>query len=516
MIVRYRRAILIIAAVAACAGLGIGLIVRSARPEVGESVAAGRPPQIHPDFAGIVIPPNIAPLNFSVQEPGTRFLVRLHSGGGEPIDIDSKSPKISIPRKRWRTLLDDNRGQDLQIDVFVQRDREWHQFDTIVNHIAGDEIDGHIAYRQIVPVHKWWREVSVHQRDLSTFQESVILDGTTLGEGCVNCHSFAGNKPDPMLIGVRSRRFGVATVLAHDGKVKKIGAKFGYTAWHPSGQVAAYSVNKAWQFFHAAGPEVRDVVDLDAALAYYSVKDENVKMVPRAADKARLESYPAWSPDGRYLYFCSAPLLWDDHNQIPPPRFAEVKYDLMRISYDLDADRWGDPEFVLSANQTGRSVLQPRISPDGKFLLFTMCDYGGFPIYQPSSDLYMMDLRSGDYSRLEVNSEYSESWHSWSSNSRWIAFSSKRQGGLFTRCYLSFVDENGKAHKPFVLPQYDPEFYDSFLKTFSVPELINGPVPVTGSQMTRAVRSDQVVSVDALSRPSKPTDPSMPWQDARE
>ena len=118
--------------------------------------------------------------------------------------------------------------------------------------------------------------------------------------------------------------------------------------------------------------------------------------------------------------------------------------------------QWGHAETVLSAEQTGLSILLPRVSPDGRFLLFCMCRYGCFPVYQPSSDLYMMDLATGRYSRLAINSEYSESWHSWSSNSRWIAFSSKRQGGLFTRTYLSYVDDDGTAYKPFVLPQRDP------------------------------------------------------------
>jgi dipeptidyl aminopeptidase/acylaminoacyl peptidase len=188
----------------------------------------------------------------------------------------------------------------------------------------------------------------------------------------------------------------------------------------------------------------------------------------------------------------------------------------MRIRYDLASDQWGDPELVLSAEQTGRSILQPRISPDGRFLLCCQCRYGSFPIYQPTSDLYMLDLDSGECTRLEINSEFSESWHSWSSNGRWIAFSSRRQGGLFTRCYLSFVDEAGRAHKPFLVPQRDPQFYDSLLKTISVPELITGPVPVTARQLTQAVVSDQAIAVDGISGASAPANHGGPWQPIRE
>ena len=168
----------------------------------------------------------------------------------------------------------------------------------------------------------------------------------------------------------------------------------------------------------------------------------------------------------------------------------------MRISYDIDKDQWGSLETVLSADQTGLSILLPRISPDGRYLLFCMCKYGCFPIYIQDSDLYMMDLEPGKYSKLtEANSQYSESWHSWSSNSRWFAFSSRRQGGIFTRTYLSHVDKSGKAHKPFVLPQKDPDFYNSFLKTYSVPELITAPVDVSSRTLARAVKSDDKIDV---------------------
>ena len=159
-------------------------------------------------------------------------------------------------------------------------------------------------------------------------------------------------------------------------------------------------------------------------------------------------------------------MLWEDRNKVPPENYNKVKYDLLRISYDIEKDQWGEVETVLSAQDTGLSILEPRISPDGRWLLFCMCDYGSFPVYHQSSDLYLMDLKAAQqtgqykYRRLDINSDQSESWHSFSSNSRWIAFSSKRHYGIFTRTYLSYVDKTGKVYKPIILPQKDPTFYD--------------------------------------------------------
>ena len=498
--------------VALCLVVGLWTAIWHARPRVDSAVAVPRLPRIRPDYSEIVIPPNIAPLNFAVRERGRRFVVRIRSEAGDPMEIVSDSAKIRIPLRRWRPLLDANRGKDLLLDVYAEVGGQWHRYRTIVNRIAEEDIDGHIAYRVVGPIHTRWRQIGVYQRDLTTYRESAVLEGASLDGGCVNCHSFAGNDPNRMFLGVRSRMLGDVTLLVANGEVKRIGSKFGYTAWHPSGRVAAYSVNKVRQLFHTAGAEVRDVVDIDAALVYYNLEARNVKMVPGASDKQRLESYPAWSPDGRYLYYSSAPIRWTDRNAVPRARYAEIKYDLMRIGYDVDADEWGEPETVLSAEETELSILMPRVSPDGKFLLFCMCRYGCFPIYQTTSDLYMMNLATGDYAKLDVNSEFSESWHSWSSNSRWIAFSSKRRGGYFTRCYLSFVDEAGRAHKPFILPQRDPEFYDSFVKTVSVPELITGPVPLSGRAVTRAARSGSVVAVDGFTGASPSAGVLEPWQ----
>ena len=42
-----------------------------------------RPPRIDPDYTDVVIPPNLAPLNFSVREPGTAFRVDIGSAGSD-------------------------------------------------------------------------------------------------------------------------------------------------------------------------------------------------------------------------------------------------------------------------------------------------------------------------------------------------------------------------------------------------------------------------------------------------
>ena len=494
----------------------LGSWVGSCSPKAIEKYGeVGREPNMSPDYSGTVIPANIAPLNFRILEDGQAYFVTVRSDHGRPISIFSKTGQIRILVRPWHALLDANRGRDVFFDIYVQgADRQWRRFRPLANTIAQEDIDETLVFRFMKPAYNWWKDIGIYQRNLTNYDVSVVLHGRSFGGGCLNCHSFVGNDPNTMTINLRSATYGSDTLLARHGTVEKIGAKWGYTAWHPSGAIAVYSLNKVTQFFHAGGMEVRDVVDLDSALVCYRVQSQKATCPEELADKERLETYPTWSPDGKYLYFCSAPILWKDRNAVPPENYEKLKYDLRRIPYDVATDQWGKAETILSAEETGQSILLPRISPDGRFLIFCMCRYGCFPAYQPSSDLYLMDLATRQYRKLPINSEFSESWHSWSSNSRWLAFSSKRQGGLFTRTYLSYVDSEGTTHKPFVLPQRDPTCYDSLLETYSVPELVKGPITVRKSLLARAARAKPSVAPEIpITGASPKAVPSEPWQE---
>ena len=474
--------------------------VGSCRDETPESVVTvPRPPKVTPDYASIVVPPNIAPLNFVIREPGRKYQARIHSTAGKAIEVVSRTGEIVIPPHRWSDLLTHNAGQELYVDVCVKTEAAtWSRYETIVNTIAAEQIDPYLVYRYMTPSSYAGKPLRICQRNLESFAEETVLDTKSFGDGCVHCHSFIGNSPGKILIGMRHITLASATLYGHDGRVDKIGTKLGYTAWHPSGKIVAYSVNDVRQFFHNARTEIHDVVDLDSAIFYYDIAEAKIKTAPALADKKRLETYPAWTPDGKALYFCSAPLLWSATETPPPPRYQEVKYDLMRITYDIETDRWGPLETVLSAGDTGRSILLPRVSPDGRFLLFCMTEYGCFPIFAPTSDLYLMDLRTGSYRPLPLNSDYAEAWHSWSSNSRWIAFSSKREGGVFTRTFISHIDAGGQFAKPFLLPQRSPSFYDSCYCVYNMPELIAGPVPADRKALVRAIVGSAQIHVDSI------------------
>jgi len=463
---------------------------------VRQSVAVDRLPRINPDYTGITIPPNIGPMNFTIQDSGTGYFVRFSSVEGRPIVLYCGNGRVWIPQKQWSALLSKNPGRPLRIAIYMRgHDAVWRGFKAIEDSIAVDKIDPYVMYRTLSVLYNYSRDICIYQRDIERNRETEVLNALNFFPGCCNCHTLWNNSPSKALLHIRTQDFGSATLVMEGNSVTKINAKLGYSSWHPNGRLAVCSVNKVNQCFHSTWRDPRDAFDFTSGLVVYDAVKRCVVTVPQIFQEKALETWPCWSPDGAYLYFSSAPLLWNDFKTIPPDGLENVRYSLMRIPYDEKKDAWGEVETVLSAEQTGKSITQPRISPDGRFMVFCMHRYGPSPYLQPSSDLYLMNMATKSYGALPVNSPFAESWHSWSSNSRWLAFTSKRIDGVLGKIYFSRVDSTGAASKPFLMPQTDPDFYDSFVKSYNVPEFAIARFRVNQSDLVRAIKSPGHVDV---------------------
>lgn len=441
---------------------------------------ASRPPALRPDYSDTVIPPNIAPLNFVIDEPGTAFRVRIRGSQGPPIELHGRSEKVIIPPGSWHSLLAANAGGAIYTEVSAETPPgNWVAFATLTNQVATERIDPTLVYRLLRPLYSFYSELGIYQRDLESDRQRPVLENRDFGSGCLNCHTPLNRRPDQFALHIRGQKGTQPMLLVQSNQVTRVDHTAGYLAWHPNGRLLVSSANKLSLFFHTTG-ETRDVFDADSNLNAYWLDSNTVTTPPPIALPDRQETWPAWAPDGRQLYYCSAPKLRRE-------RFRQVRYDLMRVSFDPDRNQWGDPECLVSATETGLSAAQPRVSPDGRWLLFCLAKYGNFPIYQPSSDLYVMDLATRQQRRLEINSDQADTWHSWSGNSRWVVFSSKRGNGLLARPHFSYVDPQGHFHKPFVLPQKDPTFYDACIQTFNLPEFVSGPIQVSPNALADAV-----------------------------
>ena len=482
----------------------LGLIGLTACTEtVSDATQENILPQIYPDYTGVTIPVNIAPLCFNMaDETALRIDAvvtdshggSLHAQGEESVDFDLDE---------WHGLLAQNRGDSLSVVVSAKYEDGWHTYKPFSIYVSPDSIDYGLCYRLIEPGYEVWSKMGIYERDLSSFEEQPLIENTQF-KGCVNCHSF--NRADPKDMSLHIRGPHGATLLRKDyGPVTAYNTRTDHTLglcvypyWHPSGRYIAYSTNTTNQLFHSAGKNRVEVFDTASDLQVYDVEKNELLLSPLLKQDSVYETYPVFSADGRSLYFCAARALPEGSHQLD-----SIRYSLCRIDFDPATGSFGDQiETVVDAASQQKSVSFPRPSYDGRFLCYTLSDYGQFSIWHHEADLWLLDLRSekGEVKSEKLaaarpmdgaNSKDTESFHNWSTNSRWLVVSSRRDDGLFTRPYFCHVDKDGNVTKAFMLPQRNPRrFYRGRFMSFNVPDFITAPTRFDSRQATQAINNE--------------------------
>lgn len=455
--------------------LAVILTACSSGPVITEVEKEELPP-VFPDYTDCTIPPNIAPLNFRLEIPYDAARVQL-TVGTYTWEVKAGKQQFSFSSSRWREILKRAEGNTITVKVLVKEEGKWTGYAPFQWHISKDKIDPYLAYRLIEPGYELWNQMGLYQRNLETFEETPIMENRLTKNNCMNCHSFCMQNPEQMVYHMRGE---VACTFLLDGdKVEKLNTKtpqtissLVYPAWHPSGRYIAFSVNNTKQAFHMNDPNRVEVFDNKSDVVVYDVKNHEIITHRSLFSPTAFENFPAFSPDGKTLYFCSSDTC------MMPEEFEKVKYHLCSIDFDPDARTFGNKvDTLYNAYKEGRSASFPRVSPDGKHLLYTLGDYGGFAIWHKDADLYMIDLPSATHYPLDAaNSKDADSYHSWSSNSRWIVVASRRIDGLYSRPFIAHIDADGNPGKAFLVPQKDTRYYDRFMKSYNVPEFIKGKV----------------------------------------
>ena len=466
-------------------------------------------PKVYPDVVDVTIPQNIAPLTFQLDAEADGMIARYQRDGVEVVCEDKMQPSLS----QWQELT--AQAGDIRVDVYVKHGDQWTHHKPFAIHVSPDSIDTYLSYRLIPSSFVSYETLTISQRCLENYDESVIYDNRLCSfevEGqCINCHHYQQYNPERMQFHARQKWGG--TVIAYDGEIKKVNLKNDsiltagvYPAWHPWLKLIVYSTDKTLQSFHTTDPNKIEVYDLASDIIAYDIDKGEVTNLEN--DTTEFEVFPAWDPDGRTLYYCSAHYERQDYGKTPTAellkRCKELKYNIYKKSFDPETMQFGPRELVFAADSLNQSATLPRISPDGRWLVFTMAEFGYFHIWHHDADLWMMNLQTGEAQPLTaLNSPDTESYHSWSSNGRWLVVSSRRDDGTFTRPFFAHIDNDGHCSKPFELPQHDPDYHRQFLRSYNIPEFMQGPVSITPQTFADVLKGDgePVKYVHRLTKP---------------
>ncbi|MBR6989864.1 MAG: PD40 domain-containing protein [Bacteroidaceae bacterium] len=464
------------------------------KPENAEQV--NELPSIYPDYIGVTIPVEIAPLDFDYNggEFETMYVLAKGSKSGE---LEAGGTTIDFDLDDWHELTRQNQGGEISMTVYVKQEGKWKQYQDFKVFVSNHPLEEWgLTYRRIAPGYEVYGKLGLYQRDLSTFEETPIIENTYVAGACFNCHTSNRTNPDQFTFHVRGDHG--ATMVQQHGNREWLKARndslhgsMVYPYWHPSGKYCAYSTNQTHQSFHAVRGERIEVFDQASDVFVYNPNTHELLLDKRLMTPDHYETYPVFSPDGKTLYFCSS-----DAKPIPS-EYKEIRYNICKIDFNAENGTYGEKiDTVFHASALGKSATHPRPSYDGKYLMFTLADYGCFPIWHNEADNYILNLQTGEAKPLtEANSPQTDSWHNWNVNSHWFVFTSRRGNGLYTRLYLAHIDDNGNVSKPFLLPQRNPaEYYDALIDSYNTPDFTARKVEFDTRSAAREISSDERIT----------------------
>ena len=457
-------------------------------------------PRITYPLEGAVFPPDIAPPTVKWEGPGTNWTVRVGS-----LEVVTAANVWTPTEAQWAVIKRNSVAKPVTLSICGSglpaatgagdRGREADPTAkpaTVTFFTAREPVGAPLFYREVIlpfaeavkdPSKLRWRfgPVSALKPPPAVLEKLPV---------CGNCHSFSR---DAKVLGMDvdyandKGSYGIVpverqTVLSPERIItwtdyrREDGERtFGLLSQvSPDGRSVVSTVKDRSIFM--AKPDLafsQLFFPIKGILAIYDRQTGQFAAVPGADDKAFVQSNPAWSPDGKFIYFARAPA--EDLPNLRHPESALVteaeaaEFFARRPRYQFDICRvpatGGTAEPVKGAAGNDASNFFPRVSPDGRWLVF--CKAKNFMLLQPDSELWIVPAAGGTARRMRGNAGPMNSWHSWSPNSRWLVFASKANGP-YTQMWLTHVDEAGNDSPPVVLDRLTASD-----RAANIPEFVN-------------------------------------------
>jgi Flp pilus assembly protein TadD len=428
------------------------------------------------------------------------YVVVRDDAGGEVLTASVDAPRWRPSEDDWRRIKQQSRERDAKVVVAgVDHARRATILSSARVHLrtSNDPVGDSLFYREVpLPFLTAVQDPSRIRWRFGTIDAEagppIVLQNLPV---CGNCHSFAD---DGSVLGLDvdygndKGAYAVMPVSKHmvmddakimtwaDYKREDGELTFGLLSRvSPSGRYVVSTVKDRSVFVAIPDLMISQLFfPIKGILVIYDRETKTFSALPGADDPQYVQTNAVWSPDGKYLVFARAnahharrleqqnSVLVDEKDV---PEFTAEKqpfrYDLYRIPFN--DGKGGTPEPLPGASGDGMSNYFPKYSPDGKWIVF--CKAKSYMLLQPDSELYIVPAEGGVARRLRYNTPRMNSWHSWSSNGRWLVFSSK-VNGPYTQLFLTHIDENGNDSPPVLL-----ERFTSPDRAANIPEFVRLP-----------------------------------------
>ncbi len=500
--------------IAAAAGLLIVCLTawffmpRAQQPSAGAiaKAAAANGGKLHIAYPldGTLFPPEIVAPTF-VWKDGSRnaslwFVVVDLTGEGEVVRASTQLPRWRPSEDEWARIKQASVHADAEIFIAgVNREEPANIVSAARVRIrtSTDEVKDSLFYREVPlpflsavrdPSRIRWRFGSISSQSAPP----IVLENLPV---CGNCHSFSANGGVLGLDVDYGNDKGAYTVMPvgkemvmndsniitwADYRRDDDELTFGLLSQvSPDGRYVISTVKDRSVF--VATPEIEFsqlFFPVKGILVVYDRETKSFRALPGADDPEYVQSNPSWSPDGKYIVFARSKAYkvssTVDKNSVlldetDVPEFVTEKkpfrYDLYRIPFNDGNGGVAQP--LEGAANNGMSNYFAKYSPDGKWIVF--CKANSYMLLQPDSELYIIPAEGGEARRLTYNTSRMNSWHSWSSNSRWLVFSSK-VNRPYTQLLLTHIDDNGNDSPPVLLERFTAED-----RAANIPEFVDLP-----------------------------------------